>query len=69
MSLHTSGTTNMIDTVLEFPVVTQEGFSHGLRCPECGVNIREGDPYSCVLTDMTEDGEYVTELRCVYCHD
>lgn len=59
----------MKDVTFNFPVVTREGFLHGLRCPKCGVDIRDGRPYASTLTDMTDGGEYITEITCVYCTD
>lgn len=49
-----------------FPVMTDAGFPHGLRCAECHRLIGVGQPYREDLEGMVGDSP-LTVLRCVYC--
>lgn len=40
---------------------------HGLRCPRCQRIVTRGQPYEAIMTGVTDDGEPVSELVCVYC--
>jgi hypothetical protein len=52
---------------MEFPVVTEQSFPHGLMCPECKRVIKVGDPFRSALIGMYEDGTELRRLQCVYC--
>lgn len=54
---------------IEFPVVTEAGFPHGIRCPICNRSILVGQPYTDKLFGMTADGDTITMLTCVYCEE
>jgi hypothetical protein len=49
-----------------FPVMTDAQFPHGLRCPTCGRDITEGQPYQEHPTGMS-DGDMWLMATCVYC--
>lgn len=54
-------------TTLTFPLVTERGFPHGLRCGECKRLIGNGQPYADTITGVCENGDTVHLLVCVYC--
>jgi hypothetical protein len=54
---------------LEFPVVTESDFPHGLRCATCHRVIGVGRPYEGRITDVDDHGGIHTILTCVYCDE
>ena len=50
-----------------FPVVTNAGFPHGLRCVECHRLIVEGQPYVERLQGVYDNGDTMSLLTCAYC--
>lgn len=48
------------------PIVRPEQFPHGLRCMDCQVELKVGDPYSLRLDDIVS-GVPVTEITCLDC--
>jgi hypothetical protein len=55
------------DPVMEFPVVTEQGFPYGLMCPECKRVIEVGQPFRPVIVSMDDEGNTGSRLQCVYC--
>lgn len=56
-----------VDPLLEFPVVTDRMFPHGLRCESCHREIEPGRPFQSVEESLWENGDVLAVLRCVYC--
>ena len=54
---------------LSFPVLTEAGFPHGLRCGVRHRAIDVGQPYAEQLTGVCDNGDVFTLLTCVYCTD
>lgn len=50
-----------------FPVMTDTGFPHGLRCDTCHRLITEGQPYREDVESVYDNGDTLAVLRCVYC--
>jgi ferredoxin len=50
-----------------FPVMTDAGFPHGLRCDACHRLITEGQPYREDVEGVYDNGDTISLLRCVYC--
>lgn len=57
----------MTDPTAEFRLVTEQGFPHGLMCPECHRVIKVGQPFQTVVVGMYEDGSELGRIQCVYC--
>lgn len=56
----------MSEVRLEFPIVTEQGFPHGLRCTGCQRELSPGQPFA--ELPMGFDDNYETVLLvCVYC--
>jgi len=53
--------------LLPFPVMTDAGFPHGLRCDTCLREITEGQPYREDVDYIYDNGDSMSTLRCVYC--
>jgi hypothetical protein len=52
---------------IPFPVMTDAGFPHGLRCDACRRPIIEGQPYREDVESVYANGDTMAILRCVYC--
>ncbi len=57
----------MNDPEATFPIVTEEGFPHGLRCCRCQREIEPGQPFIALLMDDDYIRANIEELCCVYC--
>ena len=54
------------ELMVSYPIVRQEEYPHGIRCPDCKRELKDGEPYAERFEGVWRKFP-IAEQCCVYC--